>query len=146
VKAVLPSMRAQRRGWIVNIASIAGRLGQPDEAVYSATKFAVAGLSEALAYELEPLGIRVVAVYPGLVRTEMITQAVLARMPERVATTAIEPADVSRAVLRALERGRREVTVPRWMAMAYGVRALFPGLHHRMTARVRLPAIPDLTS
>ena len=146
VKAALPAMRAQGRGWIVNVASIAGRLAQPDEAVYSATKFAVAGLSEALAYELEPLGIRVLAVYPGLVRTEMITPAVLARMPGRVATTAIEPADVSRAVLRALERGRREVTVPGWMAMAYAVRALFPGLHQRMTARVRLPAIPDLTS
>lgn len=146
VKAVLPSMRAQRRGWIVNIASIAGRLAQPDEAAYSATKFAVAGLSEALAYELEPLGVRVLVVYPGLVRTEMITPAVLARLPERVGTTAIEPAEVSRVVLRALERGRREVTVPGWMAMAYAVRALFPGLHHRLTGRVRLPAIPDLTA
>jgi short-subunit dehydrogenase len=146
VKAVLPSMRAQRRGWIVNIASVAGRLAQPDEAAYSATQFAVAGLGEALAYELEPLGIRVLTVYPGLVRTEMITPAVLARLPERVGGTAIEPADVSRVVLRALERGRREVTVPGWMAMAYAVRALFPGLHHRLTARVRLPALGDLTA
>jgi len=146
VKAALPSMRAQRRGWIGNVAWMAGRLAQPDEAAYSATKFAVAGLSEALAYELEPLGLRVLAVYPGLVRTEMITPAVLARMPERVATTAIEPSEVSHVVLRALERGRREVTVPGWMAMAYAVRGLFPGLHHRLTARVRLPAIGDLTT
>ena len=145
MKAALPSMRARGRGWIVNIASIAGRLAQPDEAAYSATKFAVAGLSEALAYELEPLGIRVLAVFPGLVRTEMITPAVLARMPERVGTTAIEPAEVSRVVLRALERERRAVTVPGWMAMAYAFRALLPRLHHRLTARVRLPAIGDLT-
>jgi len=146
VKAVLPAMRAQGRGWIVNVASVAGRLAQPDEAAYSATKFAVAGLSEALAYELEPLGIRVLAVYPGLVRTEMITPGVLARLPERVGTTALEPAAVSRAVIRALEHGRREVTVPGWMAMAYAVRALFPGLHHRLTARVRLPVLGDLTA
>jgi short-subunit dehydrogenase len=146
VKAVLPSMRSQRRGWIVNIASVAGRLAQPDEAAYSATKFAVAGLSEALAYELEPLGIRVLAVYPGLVRTEMITPAVLARMPARVATTAIEPAEVARRVIGALERGRRELTVPGWLRIAYVVRALFPGLHRRMTARVRLPALGDLTA
>jgi len=146
MKAALPSMRARGRGWIVNIASIAGRLAQPDEAVYSATKFAVAGLSEALAYELEPLGIRVLAVFPGLVRTEMITPAVLARMPERVGTTAIEPAEVSRTVLGALERSRSEVTVPGWMAMTYAVRALCPRLYRRMTARVRMPAIPDLTS
>jgi short-subunit dehydrogenase len=145
VKAVLPSMRSQHHGWIVNIASVAGRLAQPDEAAYSATKFAVAGLSEALAYELEPLGIRVLAVYPGLVRTEMITPAVLARMPERVGATAIEPADVSRRVIHALERGRRELTVPGWMRIAYVVRTLFPGLHRRLTARVRLPTLGDLT-
>ena len=146
VKAALPSMRSRGQGWIVNVASVAGRLAQPDEAAYSATKFAVAGLSDALAYELEPLGIRVLAVYPGLVHTEMITPGVLARLPERVGTTALEPAAVSRAVIRALEHGRREVTVPGWMAMAYAVRALFPGLHHRLTARVRLPVLGDLTA
>jgi short-subunit dehydrogenase len=146
VKAVLPSMRSRGQGWIVNVASVAGRLAQPDEAAYSATKFAVAGLSDALAYELEPLGIRVLAVYPGLVHTEMITPGVLARLPERVGTTALEPAAVSRAVIRALVHGRREVTVPGWMAMAYAVRALFPGLHHRLTARVRLPVLGDLTA
>jgi len=145
-KAVLPAMRTHGRGWIVNVASVAGRLAQPDEAAYSATKFAVAGLSEALAYELEPLGIRVLAVYPGLVRTEMITPAVLARLPQRVGTTAIEPAEVSRRVLAALERGRREITIPRWMGMAYVVRALLPGLHHRLTGRVRLPVLGDLTT
>ena len=144
VKAVLASMRSQRRGWIVNIASVAGRLAQPDEAAYSATKFAVAGLSEALGYELEPLGIHVLAVYPGLVRTDMITPAVLARMPERVGSTAIEPTEVSRRTLQALERGRRELTVPGWMRAAYVVRALCPGLHRRLTARVRLPALGDL--
>jgi hypothetical protein len=63
-----------------------------------------------------------------------------------VTTTAFEPAEVSRVVFRALERGRREVTVPGWMAMAYAVRALFPGLHHRLTARVRLPVLGDLTA
>src|SRR5207249_4796049 len=47
-KAALPAMRARRQGWIVNISSVAGKLGQPDEAAYSASKFAVAGLSEGL--------------------------------------------------------------------------------------------------
>src|SRR6058998_637166 len=56
VHAVLPAMRARGRGWIVNIASVAGKLGQPDEVAYSATKFAVTGLSEGLAFELTPLG------------------------------------------------------------------------------------------
>ena len=91
IKAVLPAMRARGEGWIVNVSSVAGKLGQPDEAAYSATKFAVTGLSEALAYELAPLGIHVMTVYPALVRTEMFTPDVLARMPERVKRTFIEP-------------------------------------------------------
>src|SRR4029077_11110532 len=84
IKAVLPAMRARREGWIVNVSSVAGKLGQPDESAYSASKFAVTGLCAALASELEPLGIHVVTVYPALVRTEMFTPDVLARMPERV--------------------------------------------------------------
>ena len=144
VRAVLPAMRARGRGWIVNIASVAGKLGQPDEVAYSATKFAVTGFSEGLSYELAPLGIHVMVVYPALVRTEMFTPEVLARMPVRVQRTFIDPPEFSRAVLRALERGKYEVTVPRYVAIAYAIRTLFPRLHRRMTARIRLPMLPDL--
>src|SRR5262249_1716822 len=105
IKAVLPAMRARRQGWIVNLSSVAGKLGQPDEAVYSATKFAVTGLSEGLSYELAPLGIHVMTVYPALVRTEMFTDGVLARMPERAKRTFLEPPAFTREVLRALARG-----------------------------------------
>jgi 3-oxoacyl-[acyl-carrier protein] reductase len=143
-KAVLPTMRAQRRGWIVNVSSVAGKLGQPDEAAYSASKFAVAGLSEALVYELAPFGIHVMTVYPALVRTEMFTPDVIARMPR--AGTFLEPPAFSRQVLRALERGRHEVTVPGYVGIAYAIRALFPAFHRRMTARIRLPVLPDLTT
>jgi short-subunit dehydrogenase len=145
-KAALPHMRARGQGWIVNVSSVAGKLGQPDEAVYSASKFAVAGLSEGLAYELAPLGIHVMTVYPALVRTEMFTPEVIARMPTRAMKSFVEPPAFSRAVLAALARGRHEVTVPRYVGIAYAVRALFPGFHRRMTARLRLPVLPDLTS
>src|SRR5713101_7840220 len=143
-KAVLPAMRARRRGWIVNISSVAGKLGQPDEVAYSASKFAVTGLSEGLSYELAPLGIHVMTVYPALVRTEMFTPEVLARMPARAHRTFIDPPEFSRAVLRALERGKHEVTVPRYVAIAYAIRTLLPRVHRRMTARIRLPMLPDL--
>ncbi|MBX6317010.1 MULTISPECIES: oxidoreductase [Pseudomonadota] len=70
VKAVLPGMRANRRGAIVNVSSIAGRLAAPGSGYYSATKFAIEGLSDALRKEVEPLGIRVMVIDPGAFRTE----------------------------------------------------------------------------
>jgi NAD(P)-dependent dehydrogenase (short-subunit alcohol dehydrogenase family) len=69
-KAVLPIMRRQRRGHIVNISSIGGLVGFPGVGYYNATKFAVEGLSEALSKELEPLGIKVLIVEPGPFRTD----------------------------------------------------------------------------
>jgi len=143
-KAALPALRARGRGWIVNLSSVAGKLGQPDEAAYSATKFAVAGLSEGLSYELEPLGIHVMTVYPALVRTEMFTPEILARMPANATRSFVEPPAFSAAVLEALGRGRYEVTVPGYVGLGYVVRALLPRLYRRLTARIRLPVLPDL--
>jgi NAD(P)-dependent dehydrogenase (short-subunit alcohol dehydrogenase family) len=69
-RAVLPIMRAQKSGAIVNISSIGGFIGFPGSGYYAATKFAVEGLSEALAAEGAPLGIKVIVVEPGPFRTD----------------------------------------------------------------------------
>jgi NAD(P)-dependent dehydrogenase (short-subunit alcohol dehydrogenase family) len=69
-QAVLPIMRAQNAGTIVNISSVAGMKGNPAVSFYNATKFAVEGLSEALQLEVEPFGIRVLAVEPSGFRTD----------------------------------------------------------------------------
>ena len=122
----------------MNVSSIAGRLGQPDEAVYSASKFAVTGLSEALAIELALEGIHVLAVYPGLVRTALFTEEDLARLPESVRRGALEPEAVAAATLRALERGRHEVTIPRIAVGGYVMRTLAPALFRRILTRVRM--------
>ncbi|MGD9805058.1 MAG: oxidoreductase [Hyphomicrobiaceae bacterium] len=69
-RQVLPGMRARRSGHIINISSVAGRLAHPGSGYYSATKFAVAGLSDGLRKETKPLGIRVTVVEPGGFRTD----------------------------------------------------------------------------
>jgi NAD(P)-dependent dehydrogenase (short-subunit alcohol dehydrogenase family) len=70
IRTVLPGMRQRRRGSIVNISSIGGLVGFPGVSYYNATKFAVEGLSEALAKEVGPLGIKVLVVEPGPFRTD----------------------------------------------------------------------------
>lgn len=67
---VLPTMRAQRSGRIINISSIGGKFGEPFGCWYHATKFAVEGLSDSLRMELHPFGIDVVVIEPGGIRTE----------------------------------------------------------------------------
>jgi short-subunit dehydrogenase len=68
---VLPLMRQQREGIIVNVSSVMGRIGIPSFSAYAATKFALEGLSESLAYEIRPFGIRVVLIEPAVVRTKI---------------------------------------------------------------------------
>jgi NAD(P)-dependent dehydrogenase (short-subunit alcohol dehydrogenase family) len=70
IRAVLPGMRARRHGSVVNIASVGGIVGFPGSGYYAATKFAVEGLSQSQAREVEPLGIRVLLVEPGPFRTD----------------------------------------------------------------------------
>lgn len=69
IRAVVPQMRKQRTGRIINISSIAGKLSTPVNGTYSATKFALEALSDALRLELDPFGIQVVLVEPGAIKT-----------------------------------------------------------------------------
>ncbi|AKG33323.1 oxidoreductase [Paenibacillus durus] len=78
-RAVLPHMRHQRSGHIINISSVGGLSGYIGWGVYGSTKFAVEGLTEALALELAPLGIHATVVAPGFFRTEFLDAASLTR-------------------------------------------------------------------
>jgi NAD(P)-dependent dehydrogenase (short-subunit alcohol dehydrogenase family) len=106
VQAVLPLMRAQRGGRVVLISSIGGAIGIPFQAFYSASKFALEGLGEALAYEVAPFGIHVTLVQPGNVRTEFT-----ARRQMAAGGDAAYDAAVARAV-GAMERDERNGVPP----------------------------------
>ena len=75
MKAVLPGMRARSSGHIVNISSMTGLVANPPNAYYSSTKFALEAVTEALATEVRPLGIKVTAIEPGAFRTDWATRS-----------------------------------------------------------------------
>jgi NAD(P)-dependent dehydrogenase (short-subunit alcohol dehydrogenase family) len=118
IRAVLPQLRAQRSGHIVNMSSTSGGMGIPGMALYCASKFAVEGLSEALAGELTPFGIRVTLIEPGGFRTDFAGRSIVkaARViPEYASTPAgrlrelikrysgAEPGDPAKAARAILE-------------------------------------------
>ena len=76
MRAVLPQMRARKRGTIVNLSSIAGIVARPFGGLYSATKHAIEAICEALHFEASPMGIRVILVQPGSYATRLIENAV----------------------------------------------------------------------
>ena len=77
-KAVLPAMRAQKSGIIFNVSSLAGRLGLPFQGLYSASKFALEGLTESLRPEVAPFGIEVVLIEPGDIATSVVENRIRA--------------------------------------------------------------------
>jgi NADP-dependent 3-hydroxy acid dehydrogenase YdfG len=102
-REVIPLMAAQNReagfgGHIVNIASVAGLIGNPNIAAYNASKFGVRGMSEALMKEVRDDGIRITCVYPGSIDTEFFDMAGSSMSPG-----AMHPADVSASVMHVLE-------------------------------------------
>ncbi|MCG0314352.1 MAG: SDR family oxidoreductase [Calditerricola sp.] len=107
-KAVLPVMRRQKSGRIINISSVAGRFGFPALAPYAASKFAVEGLSEALRLELLPFGIQVVLIEPGAFRT-----AIWEKGLGRIASDSGSPyADMAARIARQVMRSAQTAPPP----------------------------------
>ena len=133
LRAALPAMIERRRGHVVIVGSVAGRMGSPFEAVYSATKFAQVGLAEALAVEVSAFGIGVSLVNPGPVATGFFETR--GHSYDRSFPRKLSPERVARAVMRAVERKRFEQLVPRWFRPALVVRHLVPPLYESGTRR-----------
>jgi short-subunit dehydrogenase len=133
MKAVLPGMLARGRGHIVNVASIAGRIGAPFEAAYSASKFAVVGLSEAVAIEVGTKGVGISLVNPGPVETEFFNTR--GHPYARSTPKPVTAERVARDVIAAVEKNKLERYVPRWLGTAVVSRVMLPPLYRAGTTR-----------
>lgn len=111
----LPVMEKQKSGVIVNVSSVAGRVGLPNLGYYCASKFAFTGFSETLRQEVASKGIRVITVSPGTVYTPMVKAIVDEAMSRGKKMIPIPPERVARAMLKAIRGNEIEVFVP-WPA------------------------------
>ena len=143
----LPIFRAQRRGRIVIVTSFMAFSGQPANSIYCASKWALEGWADSLAYELEPLGIQVILVEPGLYRTQIWggsprvnpanspyqawTQRVFDAVDTQLAKAFRDPHEVANVIARALEAPR-----PRFRYPVGPVSRLICFLHGKLPARV----------
>ncbi len=137
-RLVLPTMRAQGSGTVVNVASLAGRFPLDDEATYSATKFALRVFSFAVAEELRDTHIRVAVVSPGPVDTAFITEGdVIENVPALVFSQPMSTAEeIADLVLDSAADGARERTKPVASGMLATLGYLFPAVR-----RVVLPVL-----
>ncbi|MET8874940.1 SDR family oxidoreductase [Nocardia sp. NPDC004604] len=111
MRAVVPGMIERRRGHVVNVASLAGKVPVPGLAVYNASKFAAVGLSAATRLEFAPQGVSVSCVMPSAVRTRLSSGLTLGKgMPT------VDPEDVAAAVLQTCHTRKAEVAVPNYLA------------------------------
>jgi short-subunit dehydrogenase len=136
---VVPQMRARRSGMIVNVGSIAGRVTLPWLSLYSATKFALASMTDGLRMELSPDNIKTMLVCPGYVDTDFQDNALAGKPPEKIRnskTLLISPERCAEDIARGVEKEQRTVVTPgsgRWFILA---RHLLPGVVDAQLARI----------
>jgi short-subunit dehydrogenase len=130
-EALLPAVRDSAPSAIVNVGSIAGRVGQPKSSAYNASKFALAGWTEALRFEERRHGVHVALVLPGYISTEGFPQEQL-MSSARTRWTVSTPDKVADAIVRAAKKRKPEVHVPRPWAVVPRFRAMAPRLWFRV--------------
>jgi short-subunit dehydrogenase len=131
MQAVIPVMRQQGRGTIINISSVAGHIPLPFHAGYSATKFALNAMGKAANVELKKDGISVLTVCPGYVKTAFGQNAVRGKELKTVrpgSVRGISVERVARATLQGYLKQKREVIVPWTMHLPVKLYQLFPGV------------------
>ncbi|KRN34262.1 SDR family NAD(P)-dependent oxidoreductase [Liquorilactobacillus mali] len=120
-------MAKRKRGAIINVASVAGKIATPKSAVYSATKSAVLGYSNALRLELKPLGISVLTVNPGPIDTEFFKIAdKTGNYLSKVGFLVQKPDEIAQKIVGTIGTSKRELTVPFAFEIAHRLYDLFP--------------------
>jgi NAD(P)-dependent dehydrogenase (short-subunit alcohol dehydrogenase family) len=134
--AVLPQMRRRREGRVVNVSSVGGKVSVPHLVPYSASKFALAGLSDGLRAELSKDGVVVTSVFPGLMRTGSPRNATFKgrhrdeyawfAVSDSLPVTSINAERAASQIIEACRRGRAELVITTQAQAAVKFRALFP--------------------
>ncbi|MNO32257.1 putative ketoacyl reductase [compost metagenome] len=133
-KAVVPHMLERGSGQIVNVASMAGKIGTARSVAYTATKHAVLGFTNALRQELRKQGIIVSAVNPGPIATDFFRTADPSGSYEKsVARIMMTPEHVSKKIVRLIEKGKEEIDLPGFAAIGIRLYGLFPRLADKLT-------------
>jgi short-subunit dehydrogenase len=142
MQAVIPVMKQQGEGAIINISSVAGHIPLPFYGIYSATKFAMNAVGKAAQVELKKSGIHVLTVCPGYVRTDFGVHALRGGEQQQVRPSSvrgISPERVARAMLRGYLKGKSEVVVPWTMHPVIKAYQLFPGLVEWVMEKLMAP-------
>jgi len=142
MQAVLPVMKEQNSGTIINISSVAGHIPLPYSAGYSATKFALNAMGKAARIELRKRNVNVLTVCPGYVRTDFSANAVRGKELKKVRPTTVRGISaerVARATVAGYMKQKREVIVPWTMHPVVKLYQLFPGIVERAMLRMAQP-------
>jgi short-subunit dehydrogenase len=131
--ALAPGMVERGRGHIVNVASIAGYVGVPHEAAYSASKSGLITFSDSVRIELAGTGVGVTLVVPAAVDTAFFAHE--GRPYSRRFPRLVDPARVAELLVTAVERGTAEVFVPRWIVLPVRLHGGLPRLFERLARR-----------
>jgi short-subunit dehydrogenase len=126
-RALAPGMVERRRGHLVMISSLAGKVASPASAIYSATKFGLRGFAHGIREDLRPHGVGVSVVLPGFIRGAGMFAEAGVELPRGVGTRT--PQEVAEAVIEAVQRNRAEVGVaPLGLRVGAAFAGLAPGL------------------
>jgi short-subunit dehydrogenase len=135
-QAALPAMLRRKAGHIVNVGSVASHVATPKLGGYSATKFALKALSDAMRMELRDRGIRVTLICPGLIKTEFVANVkgqVRGHLPKQ--PVGAPASEVGKATANAIARNQAEVFVPRYYQAMVGANSVAPQFWRQFGAR-----------